>query len=79
MSAVESPINLDLGVADATQLFGEDALTRRFDRYWRNARVLASHNPAIIREAAIGDFYLNGHAHNERFGVARPTEIAAAA
>ena len=53
--------------------------TRRFDRYWRNARVLASHNPAIIREAAIGDFYLNGRAHNERFGVARPTEIAAAA
>lgn len=58
--------------------------TRRFDRYWRNARVLASHNPAIIREAAIGDFYLNGHAHGERFGVARQaasatvTELAAA-
>lgn len=47
--------------------------TRRFDRYWRNARVLASHNPAIIREAAIGNFYLNGTAHNERFGVARQT------
>src|SRR3569623_2131188 len=51
--------------------------TRRFDRYWRNARVLASHNPAIIREAAIGDFYLNGNAHNERFAVARPTAVAA--
>lgn len=51
--------------------------TRRFDRYWRNARVLASHNPAIIREAAIGDFYLNGKAHNERFAVARPTAVAA--
>lgn len=63
----------DVGGASAT------SETRRFDRYWRNARVLASHNPAIIREAAIGDFYLNGHAHNERFGVARPTEIAAAA
>jgi alkylation response protein AidB-like acyl-CoA dehydrogenase len=50
--------------------------TRRFDRYWRNARVLASHNPAIIREAAIGDFYLNGNAHNERFGVARGTPAA---
>ncbi|HEX7911460.1 MAG TPA: acyl-CoA dehydrogenase family protein [Paraburkholderia sp.] len=45
--------------------------TRRFDRYWRNARVLASHNPAIIREAAIGGFYLNGKAHDERFNVAR--------
>ncbi|REG49921.1 alkylation response protein AidB-like acyl-CoA dehydrogenase [Paraburkholderia sp. BL6669N2] len=53
--------------------------TRRFDRYWRNARVLASHNPAIIREAAIGDFYLNGNAHNERFGVAREAVPAAEA
>ncbi|MDR6206560.1 acyl-CoA dehydrogenase family protein [Paraburkholderia graminis] len=51
--------------------------TRRFDRYWRNARVLASHNPAIIREAAIGDFYLNGRPHNERFGIARPAAQAA--
>uniref|UniRef100_E1TIB1 Acyl-CoA dehydrogenase domain-containing protein n=1 Tax=Burkholderia sp. (strain CCGE1003) TaxID=640512 RepID=E1TIB1_BURSG len=51
--------------------------TRRFDRYWRNARVLASHNPAIIREAAIGDFYLNGNPHNERFGVARTAAVAA--
>ncbi|MFM0038717.1 acyl-CoA dehydrogenase family protein [Paraburkholderia strydomiana] len=50
--------------------------SRRFDRYWRNARVLASHNPAIIREAAIGDFYLNGKAHNERFGVAREVSPA---
>jgi alkylation response protein AidB-like acyl-CoA dehydrogenase len=52
--------------------------SRRFDRYWRNARVLASHNPAIIREAAIGDFYLNGKAHNERFGVAREVSRAGA-
>ncbi|WGS53214.1 acyl-CoA dehydrogenase family protein [Paraburkholderia sp. D15] len=53
--------------------------SRRFDRYWRNARVLASHNPAILREATIGDFYLNGHAHNERFGVERETEDTALA
>jgi alkylation response protein AidB-like acyl-CoA dehydrogenase len=50
--------------------------SHRFDRYWRNARVLASHNPAIFREAAIGDFYLNGNAHDERFGVARSTSAA---
>jgi alkylation response protein AidB-like acyl-CoA dehydrogenase len=50
--------------------------TRRFDRYWRNARVLASHNPAIIREAAVGDFYLNGKAHDERFGIAREASAA---
>lgn len=34
--------------------------SRRFDRYWRNARTAASHNPAIFRERAIGDYYLNG-------------------
>ncbi|WP_263227194.1 acyl-CoA dehydrogenase family protein [Pseudomonas alabamensis] len=33
---------------------------RRFDRHWRNARTLASHNPAIYREQALGDYYLNG-------------------
>jgi alkylation response protein AidB-like acyl-CoA dehydrogenase len=33
---------------------------RALDRHWRNARTLASHNPAILREAYLGDFYLNG-------------------
>jgi hypothetical protein len=27
---------------------------------WRNARTIASHNPAIFRQAAIGDYLLNG-------------------
>jgi len=48
-----------------TQLFeigGASATSeaRRFDRYWRNARTLASHNPLIHRERAIGDYWLNG-------------------
>jgi alkylation response protein AidB-like acyl-CoA dehydrogenase len=34
--------------------------TRRLDRHWRNARTAASHNPVIHREAAIGDYLLNG-------------------
>jgi alkylation response protein AidB-like acyl-CoA dehydrogenase len=34
--------------------------SRRLDRHWRNARTAASHNPAIHREAAIGDYLLNG-------------------
>lgn len=33
--------------------------SRRLDRHWRNARTLGSHNPAIYRERALGDFYLN--------------------
>jgi len=43
---------------------------RRLDRHWRNARTLASHNPASQREASIGDYHLNDQAPNERFGVA---------
>lgn len=34
--------------------------TLGLDRHWRNARVLASHNPAIQRERMIGDYMLNG-------------------
>jgi len=36
------------------------SLPRGLDRHWRNARTIASHNPAILREAYIGDYYLNG-------------------
>ncbi|MCU1475311.1 MAG: hypothetical protein JWQ64_4 [Subtercola sp.] len=32
---------------------------RVLDRHWRNARTIASHNPAISREQAIGDYELN--------------------
>ncbi|EEA01303.1 Acyl-CoA dehydrogenase type 2 domain [Burkholderia sp. H160] len=43
--------------------------THRFDRHWRNARTIASHNPLSQREAAVGDFYLNGVAPEERFSL----------
>ena len=44
----------EVGGASAT------AIALAFDRHWRNARVLASHNPATQRERAIGDYRLNG-------------------
>lgn len=44
----------EVGGASAT------SVTRSLDRHWRNARTVASHNPAIHRERAIGDYYLNG-------------------
>ncbi|XAH23808.1 acyl-CoA dehydrogenase family protein [Xylophilus sp. GW821-FHT01B05] len=49
----------------ATRLFdvgGASALDedRRLDRHWRNARTLASHNPAIYKARALGDHALNG-------------------
>ncbi|MDD0976151.1 acyl-CoA dehydrogenase family protein [Pseudomonas fontis] len=44
----------EVGGASAT------SQARRLDRHWRNARTLASHNPAIYREQALGNYYLNG-------------------
>ena len=48
----------------ATELYevgGASATSRRtaFDRHWRNARVLASHNPLIYRARIIGDWEVN--------------------
>ncbi|MGF6772271.1 alkylation response protein AidB-like acyl-CoA dehydrogenase [Paraburkholderia sp. GAS199] len=43
--------------------------TRRFDRHWRNARTIASHNPAAQREALIGRYHLNGTPPEERFSL----------
>jgi alkylation response protein AidB-like acyl-CoA dehydrogenase len=56
-------IGLVLGLV--TELFevgGASAVTERFrlDRYWRNARTLASHNPVIYRDRLVGDYVLNG-------------------
>ncbi|MBB2200930.1 acyl-CoA dehydrogenase family protein [Gluconacetobacter tumulisoli] len=44
----------EVGGASAT------SATLALDRHWRNARVLAAHNPAIQRERALGDLVLNG-------------------
>lgn len=56
---------IDLVLEATAQLFevgGASATSSRLqlDRHWRNARTLASHNPAIQRERAIGDYVLNG-------------------
>ncbi|WP_238420122.1 acyl-CoA dehydrogenase family protein [Gordonia sp. 'Campus'] len=53
-------------VLDATtQLFevGGASITSerlRFDRHWRNARVISVHNPLIFKLQAVGDHVLNG-------------------
>lgn len=52
-------------LAAATQLFevgGASALsqTKRLDRHWRNARVLANHNPLIYRARLLGGWEVNG-------------------
>ena len=41
---------------------GASAVSRQhsLDRYWRNARTLASHNPRIYKDRIVGDFAVNG-------------------
>jgi alkylation response protein AidB-like acyl-CoA dehydrogenase len=49
-----SSLLFEVGGASAT------STERAFDRHWRNARTLASHNPASLRASYLGDYYLNG-------------------
>jgi alkylation response protein AidB-like acyl-CoA dehydrogenase len=56
---------IDLVLRVTTDLFevgGASATSQRLqlDRYWRNARTVASHNPAIYRSRLVGDYLLNG-------------------
>jgi alkylation response protein AidB-like acyl-CoA dehydrogenase len=50
----------EVGGASAT------AEPRRLDRLWRNARTVASHNPAIYRQQAVGNYVVNGVAPSAR-------------
>ncbi|WP_321960685.1 acyl-CoA dehydrogenase family protein [Paraburkholderia sp. J7] len=59
------PVITRLVLDASTDLF--DALgasatlrTEGLDRYWRNARTIASHNPRIYRERQVGAFAVNG-------------------
>jgi alkylation response protein AidB-like acyl-CoA dehydrogenase len=65
-----STLLFEVGGASAT------SETRRLDRHWRNARTLASHNPAIYRERAIGDYYLNGTTPREAWFAKQPSNVA---
>ncbi|MGY4644323.1 hypothetical protein [Cellulomonas sp. URHB0016] len=64
--AAQTPV-IELVLELTAELFevgGASAVTERFrlDRHWRNARTLASHNPAIYRQTIVGDHVLNGTA-----------------
>ncbi|OMH24169.1 acyl-CoA dehydrogenase [Tersicoccus phoenicis] len=55
----------ELALAAAQQLFeasGASATSTRkgLDRHWRNAQTVATHNPAVFRARAIGDWFVNG-------------------
>lgn len=58
---------LQLVLRETAELFevgGASAVGRKLalDRHWRNVRTIASHNPAIHRRRAIGDYLINGRA-----------------
>lgn len=59
-------VNVSDHALEATQLLyevgGASVLERSsgFDRHWRNARVLASHNPAHYKLRVVGDHLING-------------------
>ena len=33
---------------------------KSLDRYWRNARTVATHNPVAFKARSVGDYYING-------------------
>ena len=64
-TAQAQTVILDLMLDASTNLFdalGASATDKAlgFDRYWRNVRTLASHNPRIFKDRIIGDFSVNG-------------------
>lgn len=58
----------EVGGASAT------AEARRLDRHWRNARTIASHNPVVLKERLVGNWYLNDVPPTAHFTGARPEE-----
>lgn len=55
------PLVLD-ALSRLFEVGGASAVGRSYalDRHWRNVRTIASHNPAVQRSAALGQFELNG-------------------
>lgn len=57
----------DLVLRAATHLFnalGASAVaeSKAFDRHWRNARTVSSHNPIVYKSRVVGDWAINGKA-----------------
>jgi alkylation response protein AidB-like acyl-CoA dehydrogenase len=67
LSAQAKVVVDDLAIRSGGLLFdaGGASITKRsanYDRHWRNARTLASHNPSTLKAQAIGDYEINGTA-----------------
>ena len=58
-----SPSTCEVGGASAV------SQSRALDRHWRNARVLASHNPLIYRARILGHYVVNGVSPERKYTV----------
>lgn len=68
-------------LSSATVLFEIGGATatskgKAFDRHWRNARVLASHNPIMYRNRMVGDWEINRTPVGRRYTVGTPAKKA---
>lgn len=52
-------------ITDAFETGGASIVAEEanLDRYWRNARTVAVHNPAIYKQRAVGEYFLTGDAN----------------
>jgi alkylation response protein AidB-like acyl-CoA dehydrogenase len=68
LAAAQAKVAVDrFSYATAAKLFdvsGASATQTRynFDRHWRNARTISTHNPTFLKASAIGDHVVNGAA-----------------
>lgn len=67
---VIAPVTLEI-VTKIFEVGGASATSqsRALDRHWRNARVLASHNPLIYRARILGDYLVNGTSPERKYTV----------
>lgn len=71
---VIAPVVLELATA-IFEVGGASATSRgrALDRHWRNARVLASHNPLIYRARILGDYLVNKVSPERKYTVGQAT------
>lgn len=58
-------VNIDLALDATSKLFNALSASstsdaKKFDRFWRNARTVASHNPVVFKQRIVGDWAING-------------------
>jgi alkylation response protein AidB-like acyl-CoA dehydrogenase len=59
VACVKAALEVTGGIFDLTGARSTSA-AYRFDRFWRNARTFATHDPIDAKEVWVGDWYLTG-------------------